>query len=178
MPDKLRQRLSARKAVVLTALLGLGSGRLAAQDRSVVFLPRQVPTAVAVSSVIATPQGREVASRPPVARMAGFGLLGGVVAGAAVAIPFYLAFDDSGCEVCTGLYIAVPAVFLAYSAGQALGVHLGNGRRGNFLADLGVSLLATAAGAGLGALADPDAALLGAAFGLAATVWTEIRTSR
>jgi hypothetical protein len=110
--------------------------------------------------------------------MAGFGLLGGVVAGAAVAIPFYLALDDTGCEVCTWLYIAVPAVFLAYSTGQALGVHLGNGRRGHFLADLGVSLLATAAGAGLGALADPDAALLGAAFGLAATVWIEIRTSR
>jgi hypothetical protein len=159
--------------VSLAVVLALPwAGPLRAQARSVAFLPRQI------QPVVVTGQDRDAQGQPPIARMAGLGLLGGVVAGAAVAIPFYLALDDSDCEVCTGLVIAIPAVFLAYSAGQAVGVHLGNGRRGNFLADLGVSLLATAAGAGLGALADPDAALLGAAVGLGATVWMEARTSR
>jgi hypothetical protein len=162
-----------RPAAGLALLLAIiGAGPLTAQERSVVALPRWIPPAVS------TGQDRDAFRQPPVARMAGLGLLGGVVAGGAVAIPFYLALHDTNCEICTGLFVAVPAVVLAYSAGQALGVHLGNGWRGNFFADLGVSLLATAAGAGLGALAGMDAALLGVAVGLGATVWMEARTSR
>jgi hypothetical protein len=149
-----------------------GADPLLAQERPIVVRPVQILP-------YRGPNRIQQPVRPaPVVRMAALGFLGGAVAGTAVAIPFYLALDDSGCEVCTGLIIAVPAVVVAYSAGQALGVHLGNGRRGTFLADLGISLLATAAGAGLGALADPDAAILGAAVGLAGTVWMEIRTSR
>jgi hypothetical protein len=157
--------------LVLPAMLAWGS-RVAAQEESVVVFPRLTQPHRGRA------QEPSPAQQAPVLRMAGFGLLGGVVAGAAVAVPFYLAFNDSGCEVCTGLLIAIPAVVMAYSAGQALGVHLGNGRRGDFLADFGISLLATAAGAGLGALAGRDGALVGIVIGLAATTWTEIRTSR
>jgi hypothetical protein len=57
-------------------------------------------------------------------------------------------------------------------------VHLGNGGRGSFLADLGVSLLTSALAIGLAAATDGDAALLGVAFSLGATVWIEARTSR
>lgn len=137
-----------------------------------VVLSREIPPA-------AGHRQDERPPRPPILRMAGLGFLGGVMAGAAVAAPFYLALNDSGCDICTGLVIAVPAVWAAYSAGQALGVHLGNGRRGNFLADFGVSLLGSAAGGGLGALAGADEAIIGAAlFGLVATIWMEVRSSR
>ena len=160
-------------AVGLACLLAImGAGPLTAQGRSVVALPRQIPAAVSAE------QDPDVLRQPPIVRMAGLGLLGGVVVGGAVAVPFYLAFRDTNCEICTGLFVAIPVVVLAHSAGQALGVHLGNSRRGRFFADLGMSLLGTAAGAGLGALVGIDVALLGVAGGLGATVWMEARTSR
>ncbi|MEP7029109.1 MAG: hypothetical protein ABI960_10975 [Candidatus Eisenbacteria bacterium] len=74
---------------------------------------------------------------------------------------------------------AIAGFVLGEMIGVPLGAHLGNGRRGNFAGDLGISVLTGLAGIGLGSLDSGGGAyLLGAAGQIALTIANERATAR
>jgi hypothetical protein len=100
---------------------------------------------------------------------AGLGAIGGVVIGAGL--------DENGSED----FIPSSAV-VGFLAGEALvlplGVHMGNAGRGNFLADLGASIVGGVCAIAVGAaFNDGGAYLVGLGGQLAMTVWTERRVA-
>jgi hypothetical protein len=134
------------------------SPAVAAPDSARAMAPRPVPRP---QPSIAGPIAGGVFS-------AGLGALGGALLGAEA---------DHGSDE----FIPVGAV-LGFLAGEAvlmpMGVHFGNGRRGNFAADLGTSIVGGACAIALGAATRSGAGYLvgiGAQIGL--TVWTERRVA-
>lgn len=95
------------------------------------------------------------------------GLYGGAVAG-------LLATGNEG-EWNFGLIVGA---FVGETLLLPIGVHLGNGSRGSFLGDLGLSILTGLAGAGVAGLAGTAGFAIGAAGQLAAVVANERATAR
>jgi hypothetical protein len=110
-------------------------------------------------------------------------VLGGAVGGAAglyggILIGLALDPDDGG--EWDGVFAALTGGFIGEIVGMPLGTHLSNGRKGSFLADLGISALMGLAGLGVLALADGSTGgvVAGAGLQLIGVVLTERSTAR